>query len=60
LHGLCLQGTLLATQTATATSALDGTVIFSPASLPGVATNLIGLAITGNTGSMRIAVEKHP
>ncbi len=60
VHGLCAQPDLLATQMATATSALDGTVSFSPASLPGVATNLVALAVTGNTGSASIAVEESP
>jgi hypothetical protein len=59
-HGRCAQTELLATQAATATSALDGTVTFAPASLPGVATNMLGLAVTGNTGSVNIAVEQHP
>ncbi len=59
-HGRCAQTELLAAQAATATSALDGTVTFAPASLPGVATNLFGLAVTGNTGSVNIAVEQHP
>ena len=54
------QGALLATQAATATSALDGSVTFLPASLPGVATNLLGLAVTGNTASVNIAIEQHP
>jgi hypothetical protein len=60
LHGPCVQGALLATQAATASSALDGTVNFSPASLAGIATNLLGLAVTGNTGSVNITVEQHP
>jgi hypothetical protein len=59
-HGLCIQGALLATQAATSTSALDGTVNFAPASLSGVATNLLALAVTGNNGSVNIAVEQHP
>ena len=59
-RGRCAQPELLATQAATATSALDGTVTFTPASLPGVATNLVGLAVTGNAGSVGIAVEQHP
>jgi hypothetical protein len=59
-HGVCAQGALLATQAATATSALDGTVTFTPASLPGVATNLLGLAASGYTSSLNIAVEQHP
>jgi hypothetical protein len=59
-HGRCAQSALLATQAATATSALDGSVTFTPASLPGVATNLTALAVTGNAGSVNIAVEEHP
>jgi hypothetical protein len=59
-HGLCAQPQLLATQAATASSALDGSVIFTAASLPGVATNLTGLAVTGNTATLNIAIEQHP
>ncbi len=59
-HGRCAQSELLATQAATAISALDGTVIFIPASLPGAATNMLGIAVTGNAGSVSIAVEQHP
>jgi len=59
-HGRCASPDLLATQAATATSALDGTVNFAPASLPGIATNLLALAVTGNTASVNIAVEQHP
>jgi IPT/TIG domain len=59
-HGVCPPSNLLASQAATATSAIDGTVAFIPASLPGVATNLVGLAASGNTSSLNIAVEQHP
>jgi hypothetical protein len=59
-HSVCPPSTLLATQTATATSALDGTVTFTPATLPGVATSLIGLAASGNSSTLNIAVEQHP
>jgi hypothetical protein len=59
-HGRCAQSELLATRAATATSALDGTVTFIPASLPGVATNMLGMAVTGNSGSASVAVEQHP
>jgi hypothetical protein len=59
-HTRCTQGTLLATESGVATSALDGTVTFSPALLPGVATNLLAVAVTGNSGSLNIAVEQHP
>jgi hypothetical protein len=60
LHGPCVQGALLATQAATASSALDGSVTFTPASLAGVATNMLGLAVTGNAGSVNLAVEQGP
>jgi hypothetical protein len=59
-HGVCAQAPLLATQSATATSAIDGTVAFTPATLPGVATNLLGLAVAGDTAAVSVAVEQHP
>ncbi len=59
-HTVCTQGALLATQAATATSAIDGSVTFLPVSLPGVATNLLGLATSGYTATVQIAVEQHP
>ena len=59
-HSRCAQSQLLATQTSTSISALDGTVSFTPATLPGVATNIAGVATTGNSGTLRIVVEQHP
>jgi hypothetical protein len=59
-HGRCAQAPLLASQTATAISALDGTVIFAPISIPGVATNLVALAVTGNSSALTATVEQHP
>jgi hypothetical protein len=59
-HTVCTQGELLATQSATATSAIDGSVAFLPVSLPGVATNLLGLATSGYTATVNIAIEQHP
>ena len=59
-HGRCAQAELLATQVATATSALDGSVTFTPASIPGVATDLLAQAVTGNTGSVSINIEQYP
>jgi IPT/TIG domain len=59
-HVVCPPGALLAAQAATATSAIDGAVTFSPVTLPGVATNLVGLAASGNTAAVSIAVEQHP
>ncbi len=60
LHGRCAASQLLAAQVSTAISALDGSVTFIPASLPGVATNLAALAATGNTSTLGIAIEQHP
>jgi hypothetical protein len=57
---VCAPEALLATQSATATSAVDGTVSFAPTSLPGVATNLLGLAASGDTATVNIAIEQHP
>jgi hypothetical protein len=59
-QGRCAQSELLATQSATATSAVDGSVTFSPAVLPGVATDLLGLAVTGDTGSVNVAIVQGP
>ena len=59
-HTICTQGALLATQAATATSAIDGSVTFLPVLLPGVAANLRGLAASGNTATVAISIEQHP
>jgi len=59
-HGRCAESELLASQTSTATSAIDGTATFTPASLPGVPTNLVGLATTGNTSTLGVSIEEHP
>jgi hypothetical protein len=59
-QGRCAQAQLLANQTAAAQSGLDGTVTFTPGSVPGVATNMAGIAATGNTSTLNIAVEQHP
>jgi len=59
-HTVCAPAPLLATQISTATSDLSGTVTFSPATIPGVATSLTGLAASGNTATLPIAIEQHP
>lgn len=59
-HGVCPPSTLLASQSAAATTALDGTVAFIPATFPGVATNLVGVASSGNTSSLNISIEQYP
>ncbi len=60
LHAVCPPGTLLASQSSTATSDLSGIVTFSPATLPGVSTSLIALATSGNTATIPIAIDQHP
>jgi hypothetical protein len=57
---VCTQGSLLAMQASTGTSGVDGSVIFSPVSMPDVATNLLGLAASGNTATVSIGIEQHP
>jgi hypothetical protein len=59
-HGVCPPTPLLASQAAAATSAIDGTVSFTPATLPGIATNLQGVAASGNTATISVAIEMHP
>lgn len=59
-HGRCAQAQLLASQTAAATSAVDGTVTFAPAVIPGIATNVLVVATTGNAGVVSAAIEQHP
>lgn len=59
-HHACPPSNLLSAQTATATSGPDGTVTFAPARLPGVATSLRGLAASGQTAAVNIAIQQHP
>jgi hypothetical protein len=59
-RGRCAQSELLATEAATATSALDGSVTFTPATLLGVATDMLGIAVTGNSSSVNIAIAQAP
>jgi hypothetical protein len=59
-HNVCQQGTLLATQSATVTSAIDGSVSFSPITVPGAATALQAIAVSGNSATVPIAIEQHP
>jgi hypothetical protein len=59
-HVVCLPGALLSAQSAVATSDINGLLTFSPATLPGVATSLQGIAVTGNTATVPIVIEQHP
>lgn len=59
-QGRCPQTQLLVQQTTTATSALDGSITLTPLTLPGIATNLQGLAATGNAATLRFTIEMHP
>ena len=57
-HAVCPGGALLGTQSASAVSAIDGSVSFAPLALPGVSTRLAGLAISGNASTVAVAVEQ--
>ncbi|HEY3705242.1 MAG TPA: IPT/TIG domain-containing protein [Terracidiphilus sp.] len=59
-HGRCDQAELLANQTATATSGVDGTVSFAPATVAGVATNTLGIAAAGGSSTVGIVIERRP
>jgi len=59
-HTICTQGVLLASQSAAGTSAIDGSVSFTPLSMPGVATELVGIAATGNTATVGVAIQQGP
>lgn len=59
-RGRCVQPQLLSTQTSIGTSAIDGIVSFLPAALPGIPTNLVGLAATGDTATLGILITQHP
>ena len=59
-HGRCAQAHLIERQTLTLTTALDGTVSFAPLAISGEATNLVGLATTGDSSALNFAVEQHP
>jgi hypothetical protein len=60
VHGRCAQAQLLAAQNTTVTAALDGSITVTPLTIAGAVTNLVGLAATGNAGSLTFAVELHP
>ncbi len=59
-HVVCPPGILLSTQSATATSTIDGLVTFSPITMLGAATNLQAIAVTGDTAVLPIEIERHP
>jgi hypothetical protein len=59
-HTVCAQGVLLESQSATATTAIDGSVSFTPLSMSGVATRLVGIAATGNTSTVGVAIQQGP
>jgi hypothetical protein len=59
-HTVCAPGVLLASQTASQISAIDGSVSFTPLSLPGVATDLVGIAATGNTSAVGASIQQGP
>jgi hypothetical protein len=59
-RGRCAASELLSTNVSIQTSAIDGSVVFTPASMPGTATNMAGEASTGNTSTVAVTIEQHP
>jgi hypothetical protein len=59
-RGRCAQSPLLASETSSAASGIDGTVSFTSASIPEVPTNLVGLAVSGDSSAIVITIERHP
>jgi hypothetical protein len=59
-HGRCAQTELRGTQTANATSAIDGSVVLAPAQLSGTATEMLGTASTGAASTLSVTIEQHP
>ena len=59
-HGRCAASQLLSAQQSSAVSAIDGTVIFTPASLAGTATVLKAIATAGSASMVKVVVERHP
>jgi hypothetical protein len=59
-HTVCTPGALLAAQTATTSSDINGAVTLSPLTLPGVSTSLTALAASGDTSTVQITIQQHP
>lgn len=59
-HVICTPGVLLSAQSMVSTSDIEGLVTFSPLTLPGVATKLQAIAVTGNTAALPITIEQYP
>lgn len=60
LHQACTPGEMLAQNVTTATSGLDGSVAFTPLTMPGTATDLAGEVVTGNSATLNVVVEQTP
>jgi hypothetical protein len=58
--GVCPQGPVLAQQTVQAVSDANGLTTLDPLSDGGVPTQLDALAVTGNSATLTISVERHP
>ena len=58
LFGRCAQPELLSKKTVTAISALDGTVSFTPLSIAGASTRLLGVATTGYSSAVPVSIEQ--
>lgn len=59
-QGSCPSGPLLASQTAQATSGLDGAVTLAPLNTNGVAGRLLVMAVTGTNTTLSFELDAHP
>lgn len=59
-HAVCSPAVLLSSTVSTAISAIDGSVLFTPISIPGIATTLDAVAVTGNSAALPITIRQHP
>jgi hypothetical protein len=60
MHGRCPAAPVLATQSVQAVSGSDGLVSLTPLGLPGTATLLDVVAVTGGNTTLNFQIEQHP
>ena len=59
-HGICAAAGMLAQQSASGSSAVDGSIRFTPLSVPDTATMVYGVASTGDSASVNLQIERKP
>ncbi len=59
-HGACPVAPVLERTSLQASSAVDGTVVLTPLSIPGIASRLFITAVTGENAVLSFEIDKHP